>query len=80
VSETLIVTIRNEPRKKIDLVYDGDADGGEFILRYWNRETTHRDLEICLRPAEFIALLKAGLDYYEVNGNTLRKVGLQVVK
>ena len=92
MAEKIITQLRNAPRQKIDLLYDDTGlivaktlpvtRSPLFIIRMWEHGSTSVLLlnEISLIPAEFIELLKAGLDYYEVNGDAVKKLGLQVVK
>jgi hypothetical protein len=87
VAEKIVAQLRNSPRQKIDLIYDAGGiirawekvNQPAFILRMWQVHPAEQR-EIVLTPAEFIQLLKAGLDYYEINGEAVRKLGLQVVK
>ena len=77
MAEKIIAQLRNDPKCKIDLLYDDDKEEDQpFVIRFWSQGTK----QIRLTPDEFIKLLKAGLDYYEINGEAVKKLGLQIVK
>ena len=72
--EKIVATLRNTPTEKIDLIYDGDkhSTGYGYQIRHISLDLNHHTP--VLRPHEFVALMRVGLEALEIETGMINSV------
>ncbi len=72
--EKIVATLRNTPREKIDLIYENDKHSHDYGYQIRHISLDVRHHVPVLKPHEFVALIRAGLEALEIETGLINSV------